>query len=125
MPITESCLCSAVDMSSEKFSHRTLSALSESDRNSRLRELEVLINNELLLKKTLAEFQQHLYLFIEELCAVGHFLGRWDYDCEVEYWGGKSYMNPEIEDELILRSEFPYGIRLAWKDYDALQGPVI
>lgn len=125
MLITEFCLCSAVDMPSEKFSHRALSALSESDRNNRLRELEVLVNDELLLKKTLPEFQQHLYLFIDKLCAVGHFLGRWDYDCEIEYWGGKSYMNLEVEDELLLRSEFPCGIRLAWKDYDALQGPVI
>lgn len=107
-------------MDSKNFSRSTLAALSESDRNNRLRELEALVNDELLLKKTLPEFQDCLYLFIEKLCAIGHFLGRWDYDCEIEYWGGKSYMNPELEDELLLRSEFPYGVRLAWRDFEAL-----
>ena len=104
-------------MDSEKFSRSTLAALSESDRSRRLRELEVSVNDELSLKKTLLEFQRHLYFFVEKLCTIGHFLGRWDYDSEIEYWGGRSYMNPEFEDELLLRSKFRCGVRLAWKNF--------
>ena len=45
-------------------------------------------------------------------------------DSEIEIWGGKRYMDQATEDELLLRSEFPHGIRLAWKDYEALHKPV-
>ena len=107
----------------DKYSRAAISGLNESARRARLRELEDLINLELRARSTLSEFQEVLYAIISELEIVGHFLGRWDYDydCEVEIWGGKSYMDPAIADELMLRSEFPKGVRFAWNDYDALQ----
>ena len=107
----------------EQFSRDTLAALSESERDVRLRELEALANQKLRTQRTLRDFQRELYAFIEQLGSIGHFLGPWDYDCEIEYWGGKSYMDRTLEDELLLRSEFPQGIRLAWKDPEALDEP--
>jgi|SRR5688572_320587 len=104
----------------QKFSRDAMAALSEADRDGRLRELESIVNPTLQSHQTLASFQQALYATIEQLTALGHFLGRWDYDSEIEYWGGRSYMDQAIEDELLLRSEFPHGIRFAWRDYDAL-----
>jgi hypothetical protein len=108
---------------SQEFSRDTLAALSEAERNYRLRELEMLANRELQSHRMLPDFQQQLYAIIDELSALGHFLGRWEYDCQIELWGGKSYMDQSVEDELLLRSEFPYGIRLAWRDYVALHPP--
>jgi hypothetical protein len=104
----------------ERFSRGILATLPESERNPRLRELEILANRELQTRQTLTDFQQHLYTIIEQLAALGHALGRWEYDSGIEYWGGKSYMDPSVADELLLRSEFPHGIRLAWKDYESL-----
>ena len=106
---------------SEKFARDLLVSLAEQDRNGRLRELEGLINQTLALQQTLTDFQETLYLIIEELESIGHFLGRWEYDCEIEYWGGKSYLDPNAKDELLLRSEFPEGIRLSWANFEALQ----
>jgi hypothetical protein len=111
-------------VSPDRFSRDTIAALSEPERNARLRELELLANGELQTHTTLAAFQQCLYGIIEQLSAVGHFLGRWEYDSEIEIWGGKSYMDASAEDELLLRSEFPHGIRLAWRDYELLNRPV-
>jgi uncharacterized metal-binding protein YceD (DUF177 family) len=108
----------------EQFSRDTLAALSESERGIRLRELESLVNLELQCQRTLPDFQQQLYAIIEELSSLGHFLGRWEYDSEIEIWGGKSYMEQSVMDELLLRSEFPYGVRIAWRDYESLRKPV-
>lgn len=105
----------------DKFSRAAISILNESQRIARLGELEDLVNLELRSKLTLSEFQQSLYAIISELETIGHFLGRWDYDSEIEIWGGKSYMDLSIADDLMLRSEFPQGVRFAWNDYDALQ----
>jgi hypothetical protein len=110
-------------ISSEQFSRDTLAALPKSERDLRLRELESLANRKLQSYQTLPDFQQQLYSIIDELSAMGHFLGRWDYDAEIEIWGGRSYMDPSVEDELLLRSEFPHGIRLTWRDYGALHKP--
>ncbi len=98
-----------------------MAALPEAERNLRLREMEALINPGLRAHHTLLDYQHHLYAVIKQLEAAGYFLGPWDYDCEVEIWGGKSYMDPSLEDELLLRSEFPNGVRLAWKDYEMLE----
>jgi len=111
-------------VSPDRFSRDLLAALPESERNVRLGELEMLANAELRRHQTLRDFQQELYDFIEQLTAIGHFLGRWEYDCEVEIWGGRSYMDSSAEDELLLRSEFPNGVRLAWKDYELLDRPL-
>src|SRR3954469_11998967 len=111
-------------ISPEQFSRDTLAGLSETERDLRLRELESLANRELQAHRTLPDFRQHLYAIIEQLSGLGHFLGRWEYDCEIEIWGGKSYMDASIEDELLLRSEFPHGIRLAWRDYESLHKPL-
>jgi hypothetical protein len=105
----------------DQFSRDVLAALSDAERNGRLRELETLANNELKKHTTLPAFQQRLYGIIEQLSAIGHFLGRWEYDSEIEIWGGKSYVDASIEDELLLRSEFPRGLRLAWRNYESLR----
>ncbi len=108
----------------DQFSRDTLAALLESERDRRLRQLEALLNRELQSHRELPDFQQRLYAIIEELSRLGHFPGPWEYDTEVEIWGGRSYMDESVEDELLLRSEFPHGIRLAWRDYEALHKPV-
>lgn len=111
-------------VSQELFSRDTLAGLSDMERDHRLRELEVLANHELKAHTTLAAFQECLYAIIAQFSAVGHFLGPWEYDCEIEYWGGKSYMDASVDDELLLRSEFPHGIRLAWREYELLHRSV-
>src|SRR5437870_3187985 len=103
----------------EQFSRDTLAALSETERDRCLRELEALVNRELQSHHNLPDFQHQLYATIEQLSALGHFLGRWEYDSEIEIWGGKSYVDQTVRDELLLRSEFPCGVRLAWRDYEA------
>jgi hypothetical protein len=105
----------------DRFSRDSLAALSESERDARLRELELLANSELRTHQSLPDFQRQLYAFIEQLTSIGHFLGCWEYDSEIEIWGGRSYMDSSAEDELLLRSEFPRGVRLVWRDYELLQ----
>ena len=87
-----------------------------SERTARLRELEAAVNIALADSANLPEFQERLYRVIEDWLAdqLGHQLGRWEYDSQVEYWGGQSYMDPSIPDELVLRSEYPHGVRLNW-----------
>jgi hypothetical protein len=102
------------------FSRCVLAALAEAERDRRLRELEALVNQDLQNQRNLLDFQKKLYAVIEQLSSLGYDLGRWEYDCEIEIWGDKSYMDPTVVDELLLRSEFPRGVRLAWGDYEAL-----
>ena|ERR1051326_9482080 len=108
----------------EQFSPDTVAALSESERDLRLRGLEALANRELQAHRTLPDFQHQLHAIIDQLSGLGHFLERREYNSESEIWGGKSYLHASVEDELLLRSEFPHGIRLAWRDYGSLQKPV-
>ena len=82
--------------------------------------LEALINRGLAGAASFQEYQEWLYPLTDELNELGFFLGRWDYDGEVEVWGGRSYMDPSQEDDLLLRSEYPKGVKLAWGDYDKL-----
>lgn len=107
-----------VHIPSEKFARDTMAALSESDRSERVRELEEFLNPHLKCHASLSEFQNELYALIDQLNTLGHYLGRWEYDCEVEYWGGKSYVDQTIDDELLLRSEYPHGLRLVWGDFE-------
>ncbi len=101
------------------FSRDVVVALPAELRSARLAELEGALNAELAGAASLAEFQERLYSLIEvELNdRLAYWLGPWDYDCEVEYWGGKSYMDPSLSDELLLRSEYPFGVRLNWGEY--------
>jgi hypothetical protein len=104
-------------MDPERFSREALAALPKEDREGRLREMEVILNARLADPVSLNEFQDRLYAVIDDLHGrLGHFLGRWDYGGEVEYWGGKSYMNPAIPDELLLKSTFRSGVELRWGD---------
>jgi hypothetical protein len=103
-------------LDSTRFSRDILAALPASERSDRLRELEAAANAMLAGAVTLAGFQERLYRLIEDelVDRLGHWLCRWEYDSEVEYWGGRSYMDSTIPDELLLRSQFPYGLRLSW-----------
>jgi hypothetical protein len=102
-----------------KFSRDVLAALAPDERAVSLRELEVAANAMLSGAATLAEFQERLYRLIEDelINRLGHWLGPWEYDCEVEYWGGRSYIESSMPDELLLRSEYPHGVRLNWGDF--------
>jgi hypothetical protein len=102
-----------------RFSRDILAALPPRVRSARLAEMEAVASAELAGTATLAEFQERLYQLIEgELVGhLGHWLGRWEYDCEVEYWGGKSYMDPSLPNELLLRSEYPFGVRFNWGEF--------
>jgi hypothetical protein len=102
------------------FSKDAIAALPEKEREARLLELGSLLNAELAGIDSLPEFQKRLYSLIKDLGELGFSLGPWDYDSEVEIWGGPSYMDKSKEDDLLLRSEFPKGITLAWKDYERL-----
>ncbi len=105
-----------------EFNFETISRLPEAERDRKLTALEALLNLELAGAGSLAEYQRQLYSLTDELNELGFFLGRWDYDSEVEIWGGPSYMDASQEDDLLLRSEYPKGVKLAWKDYDQLTG---
>jgi hypothetical protein len=106
----------------ERFSRNVLASLSTAERRDRLSELEQTLNQKLAGAATLAEFQERLYQLIdgELIGRLGYSLGRWEYDCEVECWGGPSYMDSSLSDELLLRSEFPHGVRLAWGEFEFL-----
>ena len=104
----------------QSFSKDAIAALPENKKESRLHELEILINEQLVGMDSLPVFQERLYALIKDLEKLGFSLGRWDYDSEVEIWGGTSYMDSSKENELLLRSEFPEGVKLAWKDYEKL-----
>ena len=104
----------------EQYSKKAFVTCSDSERTEKLRALEALLNQRLAGFGTLAEFQEQLYTVINELNALGFSLGPWDYDSEVEMWGGPSYMDPSREDDLLLRSTFPSGVALAWKDFERL-----
>jgi hypothetical protein len=110
--------CSMLDP--QKFAKGVLATMTPEERVVRVRELETCANTMLNGAATLAEFQERLYHLIEEelVDRLGHWLGRWEYDCEVEYWGGQSYMDSSIPDELLLRSEYPHGVRLSWGEYE-------
>jgi hypothetical protein len=82
-----------------------------------VRELEATLNERLVGCTVLGAFQLRLYAIIDELNSLDHFLGRWEYDCEIEYWGGGSYLDRSVPDELVLRSEFPHGVRLRWGEF--------
>lgn len=107
-------------ISAERYSKAAILTCNETEREGRLREMEGLLNNRLAGSATLSVFQEKLYAVIEELSSLGFFLGRWDYDSEIETWGGPSYMDPGKEDDLLLRSTFPSGVALAWKDFERL-----
>jgi hypothetical protein len=107
----------------DKFTRDAMASLPIDQRARRIRELESLINPHLQQCTTLDGFQKALYSIVDQLNELGHFLGRWDYSCEVEYWGGKSYMDQSLADELLLRSEFPVGLRLVWGDFEQFDSP--
>lgn len=104
----------------ERFSLAVVSALPANERSRRLTELQGLLNATLAGAQGLESYQTVLYCLIEQLSSLGFHLGRWDYDVEVEIWGGPSYMDAQAGDDLLLRSEFPNGVSLAWKDYRTL-----
>ena len=104
----------------ERFSLAVVSALPASERSGRITELQGLLNQVLGGAQTLERYQTVLYGLIEQLSSLGFHLGRWDYDSEVEIWGGPSYMDTKAEDDLLLRSEFPKGVTLAWKNFEPL-----
>jgi hypothetical protein len=108
----------------DRFSRDVLASLPDIDREQRLQELELFVNPALRSQRTLSEFQEQLYVIIKQLESIGHSLGRWEHDCEVEYWGGKSYMDKSVQDELLLRAEYLHGIRLAWRNYESLHTPL-
>ncbi len=105
----------------ERFSLSVVSALPASERGKRITELQDLLNQALSVGQTLQLYQTILYDLMDQLSALGFHLGRWDYDSEVEIWGGPSYMDAKAEDDLLLRSEFPKGVTLAWKNFEALK----
>ena len=98
-----------------------MATLPDDQRRACLCRLESILNDQLASSASLGEWQTRLYTLIEELNGRGFYLGRWDYDSEIETWGGRSYMDPKEEDDLLLRSEYPKGVRLAWKRYADLE----
>ena len=106
-------------MDAERYSRDVLADLSAGARVDRLREMEAAINAALAGSASLREFQDRLYGLIDDLHRrLGHFLGRWDYDGEVEVWGGRRYMDPSAPNELLLKSTYPRGVELRWGEYD-------
>jgi hypothetical protein len=106
-------------MDAHLYSRDALASLPKADRDKRLREMEKLLNIRLAGAATLSDFQKRLYELIDDLMdRLGHFLGRWEYDCEVEYWGGKGYMDRSMPDELLLKSKYPFGVELRWGEFD-------
>ena len=104
----------------EKYTLKIIESLSTEQREIRIRELGSLLNSRMEGIENLDEWQTCLYEIIGDLNDCGYSLGPWDYDSEIEIWGGPSYMDQTKEDDLLLRSEFPYGLKLSWKEYDDL-----
>src|SRR5262245_56845355 len=100
-----------------RFAVDVFRELTADARRQRLNELESAVNEQLSRCATLGEFQKRLYAIVDELNTLGHFLGRWEYDCEIEYFGGRSYLDRSIPDELLLKSEYPHGVRLNWGEF--------
>ncbi|TGD70748.1 hypothetical protein E4634_20810 [Mangrovimicrobium sediminis] len=103
--------------------HHENLAFSGGDRKAGTKRLEDLINSSLENDGSLQQYQASLYRAIECLEGAGYDIGRWDYDSEMEYWGGQSYMYSEpitdqlrenVDKELHLVSEYPLGIKLFW-----------
>jgi len=111
----------AMSIPPERFSLAVVSALPASERSKRIVELQRLLNQAFDGSPTLKDCQSVLYGLTAQLCSLGFHLGPWDYDSDVEIWGSPSYMDPKAEDDLLLRSEFPKGVTLAWKDFEALK----
>ena len=107
-------------MISGTYAKDFIETLPPEERQEKIRELEAVLNANLKGCTDLKGWQDRLYSLIEELNGLGFFLGRWDYDSEVETWGGPSYMDPTRQDDLLLRSEFPVGVTLAWQDCEDL-----
>ena len=100
-----------------RYSRDALAALSAAERRGRLLEMEERVNVDLTAAaSTLSEYQTLLYQIIEEVLVkqLGYSLVRWEYESEIELWGGMSYRDRSITDGLILRSEFPRGVALHW-----------
>lgn len=112
--------CVTMTLLPDRFSLSVVSALPVGERSQRITELQHMLNQALSSASTLADYQTGLYALIAQLSSLGFHLGRWDYDSEVEVWGGPSYMDAKAEDDLLLRSEFPTGVTLAWKSFEAL-----
>lgn len=93
--------------------------MSSEERTVRLDELALACNQILDGFDSLLAYQEKLYDLIQNELSnhLGHYLGPWEYDSEIEYWGGKSYMDSSIDDELLLKSQFPDGIELSWGDF--------
>ena len=107
-------------LDSSRYSRDVFASLSTIERTARLVELEASINDSLSEAGSLSVFQSKLYAIIEDRLVneLGHWLCRWEYDCEIEYWGGKSYMDTVIPNELLLRSEYPHGVQLRWGEFN-------
>jgi hypothetical protein len=114
------CLSSAYQeppLDADRFSRDVLALLSNAEREEQLRAMEGMLNARLAGTASLGEFQDRLYVLIDDLNGrLGHSLFRWDYNCEIEYWGGMSYMDSAIPDELLLKSTYPLGVELRWGD---------
>lgn len=111
-----------IKLDPDRHSRGVISKLPLDDRNTRLREIERAVNSVLSGMADLATFQESLYSIIEQVFCerLGYVLGRWEYDCEIEFWGGPSYMDHSLPDELILKSEFRNGITLKWGNFEFL-----
>ncbi len=78
-----------------EFNFEIVSRLPEAERDRKLTAVEALINRELAGAASLGEYQRRLYALTDELNELGFFLGRWDYDSEVEIWGDRAtWMRP-------------------------------
>ncbi|MFO0913568.1 MAG: hypothetical protein U0795_11475 [Pirellulales bacterium] len=111
---------SRIKLDPVRYSRDVISTLPLDERNSRLREIELAVNSVLSGIADVVTFQESLYSIIEQvLCEqLGYVLGRWEYDCEIEFWGGPSYMDKSLPDELIVKSEYPHGISVNWGDFE-------
>lgn len=109
-----------INLDPSRYSRDVILTLPPDERDLRLREMEFAANSVLSRETELAVFQESLYLIIEQLLCerLGYLLGRWDYDCEIEIWGGSSYMDQSLPDELTLKSECPNGIMLNWGEFE-------
>jgi hypothetical protein len=92
--------------------------LGEVDKKKALQDLENLLNSALSNFSQLNEYQEALYSQMDALNKAGFNIGRWDYNCEKEVWGGPSYMDKSKDDELIVKSWFGKGIKIDWNNYN-------
>ncbi len=104
-----------MEINSDQFNSDILSKLHPSELDSRLVQLEFLINERLPNTMSIDDFRVEMYKVIDELKDIGHDIWSWDYDgIAGGTWGG-DYTKPEKMVKLIIEFHWKDRSEVKWK----------